>query len=101
MEELLSCGFDVLQSLDPQAGIDLADMKKRFGHRICLAGNVNCGMIHSGTREEVANDSRRALKEGMPGGGFIFMSSNTIFEGVPLENYMAMWEVWREEGKYS
>lgn len=97
VEDMLSCEVDVMQSLDPQAGIDLAEMKRLIGDRVCLAGNVDCCIIQSGTPEQVAKDAVRALRVGRPGGGYIFMSSNTIFEGVPLENYLAMWDVWRKE----
>ena len=100
LEEMLLCQFDVLQSLDPQAGIDLGEIKRFCGDRVCLAGNVDCSVLQAGTPEEVTRDARRALSAGKPGGGYIFMSSNTIFEGVPLENYLAMWDVWKEEGKY-
>lgn len=100
LEEILSCGIDVLQSLDPQGGIDLAVLKSQVGERVCLAGNVDCCMLQQGTVEDCVQDARRALEAGKPNNRYIFMSSNTIFEGIPLENYMAVWHVWRQEGMY-
>ena len=100
LEELLACEVDVIQSLDPQAGIDLAEVKRLVGNRVCLAGNVNCALVQSGTPEEVTREAIATMAKGKPGGGYIFMSSNTIFEGVPLANYLAMWEVWRHYGVY-
>jgi len=36
----------------------------------------------------------------MPGGGFIFSTSNCIYTGMRLAQYEVMLEVWREEGDY-
>jgi uroporphyrinogen decarboxylase len=100
LEEMLACGIDILQSLDPQGGIDLAVLKSQVGGRVCLAGNVDCCMLQQGTLEDCVQDARRALGAGKPNNRYIFMSSNSIFEGIPLENYRAVWQVWRQEGMY-
>ncbi len=44
-----------LHSIDPQAGVDIAEVKRRYGDRICLIGNVNCGMLDTGTDEVIAS----------------------------------------------
>jgi len=36
------------------------------------------------------------LEHAAPGGGYVFSTSNTIFEGMPLANYEYMLEVFRE-----
>jgi uroporphyrinogen decarboxylase len=36
----------------------------------------------------------------MPGGGYIFSTSNCIYTGMPLASYERMLEVWRREGVY-
>jgi len=33
---IVDCGFDGLQSLEPTAGVDLALVKKKVGHKLCL-----------------------------------------------------------------
>jgi hypothetical protein len=37
----------------------------------------------------------------MPGGGYIFSTSNCIYTGMPLASYERMLDVWKEEGKTS
>ncbi len=44
--------------------------------------------------------TRYALKSGMPGGGYIFATSNCIYTGLPLERYELMLRVWEQEGVY-
>jgi uroporphyrinogen decarboxylase len=43
---------------------------------------------------------RYSLRHGMPGGGYIFSTSNCIYTGMPLASYELMLDVWRREGVY-
>lgn len=89
-----------LHSLDPQGGIDMAVIKKQVGDRVCLIGNVNCGLLDTGTDEECIASARYALKHGMPGGRYIFSTSNCIYTGMDLRRYDLILDVWRKEGNY-
>jgi uroporphyrinogen decarboxylase len=100
LDSLVAANPHALHSLDPQGGVDLAEIKRRIGGRICLFGNVNCALLQTGTDEDAVNDCRRALSDGMPGGGYVFGTSNSIYTGMPLERYEIMLEVWRKEGRY-
>jgi len=100
LDQLVSAKPHALHSLDPQGGVDIAEVKRRHGHELCLIGNVNCGLLNSGTDEEVIEAVRYSLHHGMPGGGYIFSTSNCAYTGLPLERYELMWRVWQEEGVY-
>ena len=100
LDQMIDCGPDAFHSLDPQGGVSLAEMKRICGDKVALIGNVNCGLLQTGTEEEVIADTRRALRDGMPGYGYIFSTSNCVYTGLPLERYELMWRVWREEGVY-
>lgn len=100
LDQLLEARPHALHSLDPQAGIDIAEIKRLCGNKICLIGNVNCGVLQTGTDEEVVESVRYALQNGMPGGGYIFSTSNCIYTGMRLSRYELMLDVWRKEGNY-
>ncbi len=100
LDELVAAGPHALHSIDPQAGVNLAEVKRLVGDRVALIGNVNCGLLTSGTDEEVVADVRRALAQGMPGYGYVFSTSNCVYTGMPLERYDLMLDVWREHGNY-
>ena len=100
LEQMVQCGPDALHSLDPQGGVDLAEVKRLYGDRIALCGNVNCGLLQTGTEEEVIADVRRALRDGMEGWGYVFCTSNCAYTGLPLERYELMNRLWWEEGIY-
>lgn len=101
IDQLVECRPHALHSLDPQAGVDIAEVKQKYGSQVCLCGNVNCGLMQTGTEEKVIESVRYALQHGMPGGGFIFTTSNCVYPGMPLERYELMIDIWRREGLYS
>lgn len=100
LDSLLSTRPHALHSLDPQGGVDIAEVKKRAAGKVALIGNVCCGMMDTGTDEQVVESARYALKHGMPGGGYIFSTSNCVYTGMPLRRYELMLDVWRKEGNY-
>jgi len=101
IDQLVEANPHALHSLDPQGGVDIAEVKRRYGDRVCLIGNVNCGLLDTGTDAEVVESARYALRHGMPGGGYIFSTSNCIYTGMRLQRYELMLEVWRREGVYA
>ena len=100
LDDLLAANPHALHSLDPQGGVDMAEMKRICGDQVCLIGNVNCGMLDTGTDEQVIESAEYALKHGMPGGGYIFSTSNCIYTGMRLSRYDLMLDVWRRMGNY-
>jgi uroporphyrinogen decarboxylase len=96
LDDYLSLGAACFQSVDPMAGMDIAEVKRRCGTRMALMGNVQCSLLQEGPREAISRSARYCLENAAPGGGYIFGSSNTIFPGMPLENYEYMLGVYRE-----
>lgn len=101
LDQLVEARPHALHSLDPQGGVDIAEVKRLYGDQVALIGNVNCGLLSTGTDEEVIESARYALKHGMPGGGYVFSTSNCVYTGMPLARYDLMLEVWRREGNYT
>lgn len=100
LDQLVQTNPHALHSIDPQGGMDMAEVKRLVGHKVCLCGNVNCGLMDTGSVDDVIKSARYALKHGMPNGGYIFSTSNSIYTGMPLARYEAMLDVWRQEGNY-
>ena len=100
LDALVSTNPHALHSIDPQGQVDLAEVKRLVGDRVCLIGNVNCALLQTGSEEQVIADVRRALRDGMPGGGYVFGTSNCIYTGMQLERYDLMLDIWRKEGIY-
>ena len=94
----LDAGIDCLDPIDPGGRLDMAEMKEKYGDRICLKGNIDCtGNLCDGTPEQVDEEVRICIEKGGPG-GLIVSSSNTIHRGVRPENYRAMLDAVRRYG---
>jgi uroporphyrinogen decarboxylase len=100
LDQLVQANPHALHSLDPQGGVDIAQVKRRCGDRVCLIGNVNCAALDTGSDDDVIASAHYALQHGMPGGGYIFSTSNCIYTGMRLARYELMLDVWRREGVY-
>ncbi len=100
LDQLVGAGPDALHSLDPQGGVDIAEVKRTVGDRVALCGNVNCGLLTTGRDEEVVESARYCLRHGSPGGGYVYSTSNCVFTGMRLARYELMLDVWRREGYY-
>ncbi|MHC4563087.1 MAG: uroporphyrinogen decarboxylase family protein [Planctomycetota bacterium] len=101
LDSLVAARPHALHSIDPQGHVDIAEVKRLVGDKVCLIGNVNCGLLQTGTDEEVIESARYCLKHGMPGGGYVFSTSNCIYTGMAMERYELILDVWRREGNYA
>ena len=101
IDMFLEAGFDGLNPLEPLAGMDLAEVKRRYGDRACLVGNIDCGYVLSqAPLSEVVETVKRAIHDAGPGGGYMVSSSNSIHSSVKPENYRVMVETAHCFGVY-
>jgi uroporphyrinogen decarboxylase len=101
LDMIVDAGPDAVNPLEPTAGMDVGEVKKAYGDRVCIIGNVDCGdLLSNGTTAEVESAVKACIAKGGPGGGYILSSSNSIHSSVKPENYLAMVEAGREYGAY-
>jgi len=101
LDLLLETGYDGINPLEPQAGMDIKKVKSYCGNRICLLGNIDCvDLLPRGTQEEVEQAVIQTIKDGATGGGLILCSSNSLHQGVNPENCIAMFQAARKYGQY-
>ena len=101
LKHIADCKPDAIHSLDPQGGVSIPKVREIVGDDICLIGNVNCGLLQTGTEEEMRADVMRSLNEGMAKGrGYVFSTSNCAYTGLALERYETMIDIWKKFGNY-
>jgi uroporphyrinogen decarboxylase len=94
IDRLVEANPYALHSLDPQGGVNIAELWRLCGNRVYLIGNVNCGLLDTGSDDEVIESARYALQHGIPGSGYIFSTSNCIYLGMRLSRYELILDVW-------
>ncbi|MEM1524794.1 MAG: uroporphyrinogen decarboxylase family protein [Nitrososphaerales archaeon] len=92
---------DGIHSIEPPAGMNICEVKEKYGDKLVLIGNIDTShTLPRGTKEEVIEEVKRVIKCAAPGGGYILSSSNTWVADAKLENCLAMVEAARKYGKY-
>ena len=101
IDMIVDSGIDCLDPIDPTAGMDLAAMKKKYGRRIALKGNVDCAQtLTFGSVAQTIAEAKKCIRDAAPGGGYIFSSGNSIHSAVKPDNYIAMIETHQKYGHY-
>ena len=100
IDSLVAAGPHALHSIDPMAGVDIREVKRLYGDRVALCGNVHCAALQTGTDEEVRASAEYCLKYGGEGGGYIFATSNVPFRGMPWQRYQMILDIWKKHRKY-
>jgi len=101
LDMMVEAGIDAIDPLEPIAGMDIGRVKQRYGDRLALCGNVDCGeLLSRGTPEQVVEATKETIAKASPGGGHILASSNSIHPAVRPGNYRAMLDTARQWGVY-
>ncbi|RPJ56007.1 MAG: hypothetical protein EHM23_24680 [Acidobacteria bacterium] len=95
LDRIAQTSLEALQGIDPVAGMDLLTGKAIVGDRLCLCGNVDCGLLVSGTPEAVHAATCELLGRWGNRCGLVLGASNAVQQEVPIENYRAMVAAWK------
>jgi hypothetical protein len=106
LDMIVETGADALDPCEPppDGDIELADVKRRVGGRMCLCGNLELKLIEHGSHEEIRKAVIDAMTAAKPGGGFIIMPTaspiNTPLAAKTEENYRVWIQTALEFGAY-
>jgi uroporphyrinogen decarboxylase len=99
IDDLLSLGIAGLHPIENGA-MDIRAVKRRYGSRLCLLGNVDLDLLGRGTPEQVDEEVRTLIRDVAPGGGYIASSGNSLACYLRPENILAMTEAVQRYGPY-
>lgn len=99
MDDFLSLGIVGFHPNEKGAQ-DIREMKRRYGSRLCLLGNVDLNLLGLGTPEQVDEEVRNLIRDAGPGGGYIVTSGNSLAGYVRPENAIALSHAVLKYGRY-
>ena len=97
LSDLVECGVQGVHPNEP-ASVDMAEVKRQWGDRLCLLGGVDLDLLTRGTPDEIAGATKTLIERVGPGGGVVLGSSNSVAKFVPVANYRAMLAAIRDYG---
>jgi uroporphyrinogen decarboxylase len=101
LDMFLEAGVDAFHPSDPSAGMDIGQVKKRYGARLVVCGGIDTGEpLVTWSVSKLIEVVKKQISELAPGGGWMIASSNTIHSGVKPENYQALVLSTRVYGHY-
>ncbi|MFV0402334.1 MAG: uroporphyrinogen decarboxylase family protein [Oscillospiraceae bacterium] len=98
--DLLEIGLDCYQTFQPEI-YDIAEMKRLYGDRLSFWGGISTqqalpNMIPDQIRGEIARVASILGKEG----GYIMAPTHALSPDVPVENILAMVDVFQNQQRY-
>jgi len=85
----------------PLGDTDLAKARELVNGRYAMVGGVDqVNILQGGTKEQVAEVTKRTVETGKPGGGFILQSADFLEYNTPIENVEAFVKTGIEYGGY-
>jgi uroporphyrinogen decarboxylase len=99
LDDLVDLGIGGLHPVEP-AAMDIRALRRRYGKRLCLVGNVDVHTLGAGTPAQVEAEVAGLLRDVAPGGGYMLSSGNSLASYCRMENIRAMTAALQRLGRY-
>ncbi|MHC4736944.1 MAG: uroporphyrinogen decarboxylase family protein [Planctomycetota bacterium] len=96
---MIEVGVDAYNPLEAKAGLDVVDLKRRFGRHWAFNGNIDVRVLATNDRDKVRREVLTKLNAAK-GGGFILQSDHSLPDSVEPKTYDYIIELVREYGSY-
>lgn len=98
-DDFIDLKVDYYNPLEVKAGMDVNDLRAKYGHAIGFCGNHNVQLWESGDEEKIREEIISKLHAAR-GGGFIFQSDHSVTSNVSGQTYDNIIKLVRKYGKY-
>ena len=98
-EDLIQAGVDCLNPIEAKAGLDVVDLKRRFGKRWSFNGNLDVRVLATNDPARVRAEVLRKLNAAKAG-GYILQSDHSVPGDVSAETYGTVVSLARKHGVY-
>lgn len=96
--DLIDAGFDGLNPLETKAGMDVIELKEKYGSDLVLDGGIDVRKMTDGI--EIEEEIRTKITAAKEGGGYIYHSDHSVPDSVSFSDYCRVMELVRYYGKY-
>jgi hypothetical protein len=96
LDQFVEAGYDVYQSIQHSASMDIGQVKAKYGDKLALWGGVMVEHLVDGTPEDIYRDAEYAMRVGPPGGGYIFGDTHSIAVGTKYDNFLALLDAYHK-----
>ncbi|HPT97902.1 MAG TPA: uroporphyrinogen decarboxylase family protein [Armatimonadota bacterium] len=95
IDALLECGLTSILPMEPAAGMDVVELRRKYGRRLAMAGGIDKHVLRR-SKEAIRAELEYKMQPLMRQGGYLFGLDHRIPNGTPLENYRYYVDLGRE-----
>lgn len=99
LDDFIEVGVDAYNPLEAKAGFDVVDLRRQYGHRIGLCGNMDVAAWADGSEPELKRVVLTKLNAAK-GGGYIFQSDHSVPSNISGHKYDYVVKLVRQFGRY-
>ncbi len=99
LDMFIEAGIECYQSLQTDAGMDIAKLHERFGNKIVFWGGIAVETLLTGSMDDVRANVREAVSKAKLANAIIG-PSHSIAYGTPYDNFMAMLDEFNKCASY-
>lgn len=99
LDDLIDVGIAGFHPVEKGA-MDIRAVKRQYGDRLCLLGNVDLNILGMGSPGDVDREVRELIRDVGPGGGYIVTSGNSLASYLRPENVLALSNAVQKYGRY-
>ena len=98
---LIEAGFTCLQPLEVKAGMDIVELKQRYGDRLAFMGGIDVRAMADPDPKVIEREVSTKLPVAKQGGGYIYHSDHSVPSNVSFQQYCHTIELVRQYGSYT
>ncbi|HXG24978.1 MAG TPA: uroporphyrinogen decarboxylase family protein [Chthonomonadales bacterium] len=96
----LEIGIDCFQPLEAKAGMDVRELKPKYGDCAAFMGNIDVMVLLTNDPEQIEAEVASKVPLAKKGGGYIYHSDHSVPPGVTWETYKFLMKLIDEYGSY-
>ena len=101
LDDIVQLKISALNPLQRGANMNLAQVKAKYGHRLCLIGNLSTTTtLAHGNLLDVEREVLECLRDAAPGGGYILAPDHSYHSGVPVPSIRQALDTCKKYGAY-
>ncbi len=93
-------GIDCLQPLEVKAGMDLIELKEKYGDKISFMGGIDVRLMALNNLAPIEKEIKEKFAVAKQDGGYIYHSDHSVPKNVSFQNYKKIIELVKKYGSY-
>ena len=97
---LIDAGLDCLQPLEVKAGMDLIELKEKYGDKLAFMGGIDVRLMSDPDPSKIEEEIKKKFEVAKKNGGYIYHSDHSIPKDVSFQQYCRVIELVKKYGVY-